>query len=128
MKHLTTSLHSNLISLGYLQNIKEMSFATLYNMKHGLKINIIRISERTEYVALRPGNVEEPLLLHVFNDINDNSKIGDSALVLYKEILQGIVPTMDSEWDKLCLESYYGQYTPGTKCKALVLILITFPP
>lgn len=99
----------------------------LLHEKHGLRINIIRISERSEYVALRPENVDlEPLLLHVFNDINDNSKISDGALVLDKETLQGIVSTMDSEWDN-ALESYYGQYTPGTKCKALVLILITFP-
>ena len=76
----------------------------LLHEKHGLRINIIRISERSEYVALRPENVDlEPLLLNVFNDINDNSKISDSALELDKETLQGIVSTMDSEWDKVCL-------------------------
>ena len=78
--------------------------ALLYE-KHGLRINIIGISERSEYVALHPGNVDlEALLLHIFNNINDNSKISDSALVLDKETLQGIVSTMDSEWHKVCLK------------------------
>lgn len=74
----------------------------LLHEKHGLRINIIRISEGFEYVALRPDEVDlESLLLDIFSACG--TKSGNSALVLDKETVQGIVSTMDSEWDKICL-------------------------
>ena len=33
-----------------------------------------------------------------------STKSGHSALVLDKETLEGIITTMDSEWDKICLK------------------------
>ncbi|CAH3033710.1 unnamed protein product, partial [Porites lobata] len=74
----------------------------LLHEKHGLRINIIRITEGFEYVALRPDEVDlESFLLDIFSACS--TKSGHSALVLDKETLQGIVTTMDSEWDKICL-------------------------
>ena len=74
----------------------------LLHEKHGLRINIIRISEGFEYIALRPDKVDlEWLLLDIFSACG--TKSGNSALVLDKETVQGIVSTMDSEWDKICL-------------------------
>lgn len=67
-----------------------------------LLINLIRISEGFEYIALRPDIVDlELLLLDIFSACG--TKSGNSALVLDKETVQGIVSTMDSEWDKICL-------------------------
>lgn len=74
----------------------------LLHEKHGLRINIIRITEGFEYVALRPDEVDlESFLLDIFSACS--TKSGHSALVLDKETVQGIVTTMDSEWDKICL-------------------------
>ena len=74
----------------------------LLHEKHGLRINIIRITEGFEYVALRPDEVDlESFLLDIFSACS--TKSGHSALVLDKETLQGIVTTMDSEWDKISL-------------------------
>ena len=74
----------------------------LLHEKHGLRINIIRISEGFEYIAPRPDKVDlEWLLLDIFSACG--TKSGNSALVLDKETVQGIVSTMDSEWDKICL-------------------------
>ena len=74
----------------------------LLHEKHGLRINIIRISEGFEYIALRPDKVDlEWLLLDIFSACG--TKSGNSALVLDKETVQGIVSTMDSEWNKICL-------------------------
>ena len=74
----------------------------LLHEKHGLRINVIRITEGFEYVALSPDEVDlESFLLDIFSACS--TKSGHSALVLDKETLQGIVTTMDSEWDKICL-------------------------
>lgn len=74
----------------------------LLHEKHGLRINIIRITEGFEYVSLRPDEVDlESFLLDIFSACS--TKSGHSALVLDKETVQGIVTTMDSEWDKICL-------------------------
>ena len=74
----------------------------LLHEKHGLRINIIHISEGFEYVALCPDKVDlESFLLDIFSACG--TKSGNSALVLDKETVQGIVSTMDSEWDKICL-------------------------
>lgn len=74
----------------------------LLHEKHGLRINIICITEGFEYVALRPDEVDlESFLLDIFSACS--TKSGHSALVLDKETVQGIVTTMDSEWDKICL-------------------------
>ena len=74
----------------------------LLHEKHGLRINIIRITEGFEYVALHPDEVDlESFLLDIFSACS--TKSGHSAVVLDKETLQGIVTTMDSEWDKICL-------------------------
>lgn len=43
------------------------------------------------------------LLLDIFSACG--TKSGNSALVLDKETVQGIVSTMDSEWDKICLRA-----------------------
>ena len=55
----------------------------LLHEKHGLRINIIRISEGFEYIALRPDKVDlESLLLDVFSACG--TKSGNSALLLDK--------------------------------------------
>lgn len=74
----------------------------LLHENHGLRVSLIRIREGFEYVALRPDNVDlESLVLDIFSACG--TKSGNSSLVLDKETMQGIVSTMDSEWDKICL-------------------------
>ena len=88
---------------GALTKYQRVAFReALLHEKHGLRINIIRTSEGFEYIALRPDKVDlEWLLLDIFSACG--TKSGNSALVLDKETVQGIVSTMDSEWDKICL-------------------------
>lgn len=75
----------------------------LLHEEHGLRIHIIRISEGSSMSrsVLTKSIILESLLLDIFSACG--TKSGNSALVLDKETVQGIVSTMDSEWDKICL-------------------------
>lgn len=83
---------------------KTMFREALLHEQYGLRISIVQISgSGSEYIVLRPDNIDsDTLFMHVFNDvINNGNESKDCALD--KETIQGIISTMESEWDKTCL-------------------------
>lgn len=102
-KRWSTISRFNVITQGAPTKYERGAFReALLHEKHGLRVSVICIRIGFEFVTLRPDDVDlESLCLGIFSAYG--TKSGESALVLDKETVQGIVSTMDTEWDIICL-------------------------